>query len=312
MIAALSATLATALAAGPVVALENAPRVQSGYAPVNGLRMYYEIHGAAKGTNPPLVLLHGGGSTIETSFGNVVPSFAATRQVIAFEQQGHGHTADIVDRPFTFEQSADDAVALLEYLRIEKADFFGYSNGGSIALQIAIRHPERVRKLVVASAMFKRDGLYPEFWESMKHAALASMPRELQDAYLKVAPHPEQLQVFHDKCVRRMLEFEDWRSEDLQAIQSPTMIMTGDGDIVRPEHAVEMFRLIPHAQLAILPGTDHMTFVKRADWQVSMIEAFLGPLLPKGDCSIEQFTRDAQWVEKDLTILRDLLEKAKP
>jgi pimeloyl-ACP methyl ester carboxylesterase len=247
----------------------------TGYAPVNGLEIYYEIHGATKADNVPLVLLHGGGSTIGTSFGNVIESLAKNRQVIAFEQQGHGRTADIVDRPFTFEQSADDAAALMEHLKIEKADFFGYSNGGSIALQIAIKHPNLVRRLVVVSAMFKRDGLYPEFWESMKHATLESMPKELQDAYRETAPHPEQLQTFHDKSVKRMLEFQDWRAEDIQSIQAPTMIMIGDGDIVRPEHAAEMFRLLSHSQLAVLPGSDHMTLVQRAEWQVSMIEAFL-------------------------------------
>jgi pimeloyl-ACP methyl ester carboxylesterase len=266
--------LMSALSTGPGASMESAPHVRSGYAPVNGLKMYYEIHGTANGNNPPLVLLHGGGSTINTSFGKVLQSFAKTRQVIAFEQQGHGHTADI-DRPFSFEQSADDAVALLRYLKVENADFFGYSNGGNIALQIAIRHPESVRKLVVASAMFKRDGLYPEFWESMKRATLQSMPAELREAYLRVAPHPEQLPTFHDKCARRMLEFKDWRPEDIQKIGAPTMVMIADGDIVRPEHAVEMFRLLPHGRLAVLPGTDHMTLVNRADWQVSMIEAFL-------------------------------------
>jgi len=277
--AAMAVLLLTALSAGPVASLESAPLVKSGYAPVNGLKMYYEIHGAANGKAPPLVLLHGGGSTIDTSFGKVLHSFAKTRQVIAFEQQGHGHTAD-VDRPYSFERSADDAAALLRHLKIERADFFGYSNGGNIALQIAIRHPALARKLVVASAMFKRDGLYPEFWESMKHATLESMPAELREAYLRVAPHPEQLPTFHDKSVKRMLEFKDWRAQDIHSIQAPTMVMIADGDIVRPEHAVEMFRLLSHAQLAVLPGTDHMTLVQRADWQVSMIEAFLDAPTP--------------------------------
>jgi pimeloyl-ACP methyl ester carboxylesterase len=245
------------------------------YAPVNGLNMYYEIHGEGE----PLVLLHGGGSTIETTFGDIWPTLAKTRKVIAFEQQGHGHTAD-VDRPFSFEQSADDAAALLRVLKIDKADFFGYSNGGSIALQIAIRHPEVVRKLVVASAMYKRDGLNPEFWESMKHATLENMPEELKHAYLEVAPHPEALQSFHDKSVARMLEFKDWRPEDIRSIDAPTMILIADGDIVRPEHAVEMFRLLPHAHLAVLPCTNHMTLVKRSDWLISMVEAFLEEPMP--------------------------------
>jgi pimeloyl-ACP methyl ester carboxylesterase len=241
--------------------------------------MYYEVHGVSNGSQPPLVLLHGGGSTIETSFGKVLTAFAKTRRVIAFEQQGHGHTAD-VDRPFTFEQSAEDTAALLMYLHIDRADFFGYSNGGSIALLMGIRHPEMVRKLVVESAMHKRDGLVPGFWDSMRQATLESMPVELREAYLKVAPHPEALATFHDKCKNRMLEFKDWRPEDIQSIGAPTLVMIGDGDIVRPEHAVEMFRLLPHGQLAVLPVTDHMMIVKRADWQVSMIEAFLDAPMP--------------------------------
>jgi len=249
------------------------------YAPVNGLRMYYEIHGVGNGRQPPLVLLHGGGSTIGTSFGRVLPAFAKARQVIAFEQQGHGHTAD-VDRPFSFEQSAEDTAALLKYLHVDRADFFGYSNGGNIALLMGIRHPEMVRKLIVESAMFKRDGLVPGFWDSMRQATLQSMPGELREAYLKEAPHPEALPAFHDKCRDRMLEFKDWRPEDIQSIGAPTLVMIGDADIIRPEHAVEMFRLLPHGQLAVLPGTDHMTIVKRADWQVSMIESFLDAPMP--------------------------------
>ena len=233
--------------------------------------MYYEVYGSG-GT--PLVLLHGGGSTIETSFGHVLPAFAKTRQVIALEQQGHGHTAD-VDRPFSFEQSADDTAALLKVLKIESADFFGYSNGGSIALQIAIRHPRLVRKLVVLSGMYKRDGMYPWFWESMQHASLDSMPAELKDAYRATAPHPEQLQSFHDKSVRRMLDFKDWRDEDIHGIAAPALIVVADHDVVRPEHAVEMFRLLPHGQLAVLPGMDHMALVQRSDGQVPMVERFL-------------------------------------
>lgn len=221
------------------------------YASINGLELYYEIHGTG-GT--PLLLLHGGGSTIETTFGRVLPSLATSRQVIAFDQQGHGRTADIADRPFGFEQSADDAAALLEHLEIEQADLFGFSNGGNIALQIAIRHPDRVRKMVVASAMFKRDGLYPELWEFMKHSTLQQMPKVLQDAYLEVAPDPEQLQAFHDKSAKRMLDFEDWPAEDMRSIEAPTLILIGDADSVRPEHAVEMFRLLPRARLAVLPG----------------------------------------------------------
>jgi pimeloyl-ACP methyl ester carboxylesterase len=279
IVAAAAAILPTVFSPGPAPAVEGAPPVKSGYAPVNGLSIYYEIYGVARGDTPPLVLLHGGGSTIDTSFGRVLPSLAKTRQVIAFEQQGHGRTAD-VDRPYSFERSADDAAALLRHLKVGRADFFGYSNGGNVALQVAIRHPGAVRKLIVASAMFRRDGLYPAFWDSMKNATLENMPRELKDAYLQVAPHPEQLQTLHDKCVKRMLEFGDWLPEDIRSVSAPTLVMIGDGDVVRPEHAVEMFRLLRRARLAVLPGTDHMTLVERADWQVSMIEAFLAAAAP--------------------------------
>ncbi len=252
----------------------NKPPVQSGYAPVNGLQMYYEIRGSPNGKGPPLVLLHGGGSTIETSFGKVLSSFAKTRQVIAFDQQGHGRTADI-DRPFTFDQSSEDTVALLQYLKIERADFFGYSNGGHIAIQIAIRHPKGVRKLVIESSMFQRDGSDGEFWESFKPARLGDMPAELREAYLRVAPRPEDLPGFFAKSVQRMLNFKGWTPEEIESIDAPTLIIIGDHDIVRPEHAVLMFRLLPTAQLAILPGTDHMTIVNRSDWLLSMVEAFL-------------------------------------
>jgi pimeloyl-ACP methyl ester carboxylesterase len=258
----------------------HAPAVQSGYAPVNGLKMYYEVYGTNNGKIPPLVLLHGGGSTIETSFGKVLPALAKIRRVIAFEQQGHGHTADIVDRPFTFEQSADDTAGLLRHLNIGKADIFGYSNGGHIALQMAISHPALVRKLVVESAMFHRDGSDPGFWKSFEHAKLDDMPPELREAYLGVAPKPEDLPTFFAKSVQRMLNFKGWTPEDLQSINAPTLVLIGDRDIVRPEHAVLMFRLLPNAQLAVLPGTDHMTIVNRTDWLVSMIETFLDSPMP--------------------------------
>ncbi len=242
--------------------------------PANGLTMYYEVFGSANGKIPPLVLLHGGGSTIETSFKKILPALAKTRQVIAFEQQGHGHAAGIADRPFTFEQSADDTAGLLRHLEIGKADFFGYSNGGHIALQMAIGHPASVRKLVIESAMFRRDGCDPGFWNSFENAKPDGMPPELREAYLGVAPHPEDLPTFFAKSEQRMLHFKGWTSEDLRSIKAPTLVLTGDHGIIRPEHAVLMFRLLPNAQLAILPGTDHMTIVNRSDWLVPMIETF--------------------------------------
>lgn len=254
---------------------QNQPSVQSGYAPVNGLRIYYEIHGTPDASRPPLVLLHGGGDTITTSFGQILGELARRRQVVAFEQQGYGHTADIVDRPFSFEQSADDTAALLKYLQIQKADLFGFSNGGTIALQVAIRHPEAVRKLVLASALVKRDGVIPGFWDFMAKGTLENMPKELQEAYLEVAPHPENLRLFHDKAARRMREFKDIPSEAVRGVTAPALVVVGDADVIRPEHAVETFRLLPNARLALLPGTDHMKVTARTQWLVPMIEEFL-------------------------------------
>ncbi len=261
------------LAATP--AREAVPPVQTGYAPVNGLRLYYEIHGVPSPGRPPLVLLHGGGDTIGTSFGHILPALARNRQVIAFEQQGYGHTADIADRPFSFEQSADDTAALLAYLRVDQADVLGFSNGGTIALQVAIRHPRAVRRLVLISAFFRRDGGDPRFWDSFRNAQLPDMPRELQDAYLQAAPHPENLPMFFEKAVRRMRDFRDIPDDSIRAIAAPALVMAGDADVVRPEHAAALFRLLPHARLAILPATDHMAVMARTDSLVPMIEDFL-------------------------------------
>ena len=254
--------------------MSSAAPARTGYAPVNGLRLYYEIHGPIDSKRPPLVLLHGGGDTIETSFGHILPALARTRQIIAFEQQGYGRTAD-VDRPFSFEQSADDTAALLNSLNVDRADLLGFSNGGTIALQVAIRHPRVVRSLVVASAFFSRDGADPSFWEAMKSARLENMPMELQEAYRKVAPHPENLRSFHDKAAQRMRDFKDIPADAIRSIAAPTLIVNGDRDVVRPEHAVDLFRLLPHAQLALLPATDHAKIMMRTEWWVAAIREFL-------------------------------------
>ena len=248
--------------------------VKTGYAPVNGLQMYYEIYGPDRGQTP-LVLLHGGGSTIETSFGSVIGELAKTRRVIAFEQQGHGHTADIEERPLSFEQSAQDTVELLKYLGIPRADLCGYSNGGTIALYTTVLHPDRVRKLVLISASFSKEGLSPQLLEAFKTASADNIPPELREAYLKVAPHPEQLPLLVKKSVDRMLNYKDLRAEQIQAIESPTLVINGDNDVILPEHAVKLYHLLPQAQLAIFPGTDHMQIVKRADGLLTIIPAFL-------------------------------------
>jgi len=225
------------------------PDSSAGYLLVNGLHMYYEIHGEGN----PLVLIHGGGSTLRTSFGQVLPLFAKNRKVIAVELRGHGHTED-VDGPVTFEQDADDVAGLLKQLKIEKADFFGFSNGANTAMQIAIRHPEIVRELIVGSGFYKREGLPPAFWNAMNNGKPEDIPQVYKDAYIKVAPDPKKVLVMSRKDMNRMLTFKDWKDEDIQSIKAPTMILIGDHDVITPEHAVKMYRLLQHGSLTILPG----------------------------------------------------------
>jgi pimeloyl-ACP methyl ester carboxylesterase len=227
----------------------------SGYKLVNGLNMYYEIHG--KGS--PLVLIHGGGSTIYTTFGQVLPLFARNRQVIGVELQAHGHTQDR-DTPSSFEQDADDVAALLEQLEIKMADVFGFSNGGQTAMQLAIRHPEKVRKLIVGAAGYKRAGYYPWFWEFLSNANIDAMPQPLKDAYLAINPNQEALQAMHDRDYYRIFNLEDWNEDAVRSIKAPTLVINGDRDVVTAEHALELYRLLPNARLLIYPGV-HGDFI---------------------------------------------------
>jgi pimeloyl-ACP methyl ester carboxylesterase len=252
------------------------------YAEVHGLPMYYEIHGEGF----PLVLLHGGLSTIGTSFGKVLPGLARGRQIIAIEQQAHGRTADI-DRPLTYQQMANDTIALLSHIGIEQADFFGYSIGGGIAMQIAIEHPSLIRKLVVATPIFTADGFQPGVlagMEALQPEHLAGSP--FQEEYERSAPHPQDWPRLIAKTRQLDREFVGWSPKAMASIKAPTLLITGDSDIVRPEHVVELFRLLgggvsgdhvglPHAQLAVLPGTTNITLVDRAEWLLSMITGFL-------------------------------------
>lgn len=225
--------------------------LEAGHAPVRGIEMYYEVHGRREGV--PLVLLHGGGSTIEVTFGRVLPFLAEGRRVIAVEEQGHGRTTDR-EGPVTFQGSADDVAALLRHLGVEQADLFGFSNGASVALQVAIRHPDVVRKLVFASSMTKREGAHPELWEFVEGADFSNMPQPLKDAFLRVNPDRGQLRTMHDKDAARMRGFEDVPDEAIRSILAPTLIVLGDRDVVKPEHALELTRLLPDARLLILPG----------------------------------------------------------
>jgi pimeloyl-ACP methyl ester carboxylesterase len=213
--------------------------------------MYYEIHGRPDGV--PLVLLHGGGSTIEVTFSKVLPVFAKSRKVIAIEEQGHGRTTDR-EAPVTFETSAEDVAALLRHLKIERADLFGFSNGASVALQVAIRHPELVRKLVFASSFTKKAGAAPQFWEFMKNANFSNMPQPLKDAFLKVNPDEQKLRTMHDKDAARMRNWKDVPDDEVRSVRAATLIVQGDQDLGTLEHAIELTRLIAGARLLIVPG----------------------------------------------------------
>jgi pimeloyl-ACP methyl ester carboxylesterase len=265
---------------------------QTGYASIGDLSMYYEIHG----TGRPLVLLHGAYMTIDM-MGEILSGLAATRRVIAVEQQGHGRTAD-VDRPLTYEQMADDTAALMRHVGIEQADVVGYSMGGGIALQLAIRHPALVRKLVVMSASFTHDGMQPEalaMFPSITPEMFAGSPME--QAYLQLAPNPGDFPTLVEKLTRLDTTPFAWPEEEIRAIAAPTLIVLGDADGVRLEHAVEFFRLrgggamgdlagMPAAQLAVLPGTSHFVppgsgLLDRAEWLLTMIPPFLDAPVPQ-------------------------------
>lgn len=222
---------------------------QGAYAQLKDINMYYEIHG----TGYPLVLIHGGGSTIGTTFGRILPDLAKDHKVIAVELQAHGHTADN-GHPLSFEQDADDVAALLKYLNINKADIFGFSNGGTTALQLAVRHPQIVNKIIVASTFYKKEGANPWLWDFIKKASFEDMPQLLKDEFLKINPNQEALLLMHDRDILRMRTFKDMKESDIRRIEAPTLILIGDADVTRPEHAVEMFRQMQHAKLLIVPG----------------------------------------------------------
>lgn len=252
---------------------------KNGYSDVNGIKMYYEIYGQGK----PLVLIHGGGSTIQTTFEKVIPLLAKNRKVIAVELQAHGRTSDR-NSDLSFEQDADDIAKLLKNLNITKADFFGFSNGGTTTLQIAIRHPEIVDKIILGSALAKRNGVPEWFWDFMKQARLENMPGQLKVAYKQVAPDTNGLQIMHDRDAKRMVNFKDIPDEQIKTIKAPTLIIIGDKDVITPEHAIELHRQIANSELAIFPG-GHGEYIgeittlkpdfKESDLVLPMIEKFL-------------------------------------
>lgn len=250
-----------------------------GYSEVNGLKMYYEIYGHGK----PLVLIHGGGSTIQSTFEKAIPLFAKNRQVIAIELQAHGRTNDR-NTDLSFEQDADDIATLFKNLKIDKADILGFSNGGTTTIHLAIRHPKIVDKIILASALSKRNGVPEALWEFLKQASLDNMPKQLKEAYRKVSSAPNGLQVMFSKDAKRMMYFKDIPDEKLTSIKAPTLIIIGDKDIITPEHAIEMHRLIANSELAIIPG-EHGEYIgevttlkpdcNASEFVVPMMECFL-------------------------------------
>jgi pimeloyl-ACP methyl ester carboxylesterase len=247
------------------------------FSSVNGLKMYYEIHGSGQ----PLVLLHGAFGYIE-GWGTVLPALAKTHQVIAVELQGHGHTNDL-DRPFANEQMAEDVAALLQQLKIKDADFFGYSMGGVVALGVAIRHPELVRKLAILGSFAGRlkEAFEPEAYEQFQSIPADFAPEELKAPYDRMSPDPSQWPVLVAKIKTMANDFKGYSSAELKTIKTQTLIMVGDREGIRPEHAVEMYRLIPNSQLAVFPGGDHFMLWQSPEKVLATLVPFLDASMPK-------------------------------
>jgi pimeloyl-ACP methyl ester carboxylesterase len=251
---------------------------KTGYSDVNGIKMYYEIYGQGK----PILLIHGGGSTIQTSFAEVIPQFAKHRQVIAVELQAHGRTNDR-DANLTFAQDADDVATLLQNLEINKADILGFSNGGHTAMEIAIRYPDLVNKLILCSTFYKRSAADKKFWEGFEgRVQFSNMPQAYKDEFLKINNDSGALINMFNKDVQRMSVFKG--DEQIRSIKAPTLVVNGNKDVGSVEHAVEMYRTIPNCLLAIFPG-GHGTYLgeissaiknsKLPELAVMMFEEFL-------------------------------------
>jgi pimeloyl-ACP methyl ester carboxylesterase len=257
----------------------------TGYAPVNGLRMYYEIHGGGV-SSAPLVLLHGSFMTISNNWTEWLDELSSTRRVIAVEMQGHGRTADI-DRDFSYESLADDVAAMLDHLEIEQADLLGYSMGGGVAMQVAIRHPEKVRRVVSVSAVFRHDG-----WVKESLNAFPQMTADmfkgtpLETEYKRLSPTPNEFPSFVKRVIAMDLKPYDFGAEDLKATQAPFLFIHGDADGVRLDHIAEMFRLKgdeifgdlrprSESRLAVLPETTHVTLMAKGSVIIPMVNDFL-------------------------------------
>jgi pimeloyl-ACP methyl ester carboxylesterase len=239
------------------------------YAPVNGLQLYYETHGSGR----PLVLLHGGLMTIDLNFGPLLEPLAARRQVIAVELQGHGHTAD-TDRPMTIEALTADVVALLDLLDLDQVDLYGFSLGGLVAGAVALGEPNRVGKLILASADVHRP---PGRESAPPDDDRLPTPAEFQamrDAYVAVAPDPAHFDDFAGRTEGMVHTFSGW-TDELRSLQMPTMLLFGDRDFSPLPDVFELFELLPNAQLAVLPGTTHVGVTRRTGEVLALITRFL-------------------------------------
>lgn len=260
----------------------------SGFVTLDGLPVYYELHGAAPdGAAVPIVLLHGGAMTIETAFPTPIPRFAASRPVIAIELQGHGHTGDRPG-PMSVDRMADDVAWVLAHLRVERADVLGFSLGGMVATGVAIRHPERVRCLVAISATYTLDGMLPGLVALQRGETQVPAPEIVpllpteadfaawRASFERIAPDPTAFDANLARLNTMLTAWPGWTAAQLGAIRAATLIVIGDDDFVRIEHAAEMKRLIPGAWLAVLPHTRHMTMLDRIDWIEPMLAERLG------------------------------------
>jgi len=271
---------------------------ESGYVPVNGLEIYYEIHGQDHG-GTPLLVLHGSYMSIDSML-PFISAMAATRQVIAFEAQGHGRTADLPDRPITYENMADDAAGLLDHLGVAQADVAGYSLGACTVIRLAIRHPEKVRKLVPIAGTFRLDGWDPRVRDMIATITPAMfMETPFYQEYLRLAPRPEDWPTFVEKLVAIDTTVpQDVPIEDLQSIAAPALVIAGDQDSSTPQHTVEMFIAlgggtpgdlglpVPKAQLAILPNTTHIQLLFVPEPAINaIIPPFLDAPMPDGEAT---------------------------
>jgi pimeloyl-ACP methyl ester carboxylesterase len=255
------------------------PEVMSGYAQVGALKMYYETQGNGR----PLLLLHGGLTTIDISFAKMRPALAKRWTTIAIEQQAHGHTADI-ERPLAYEQMVEDTAAVLKHLNVAEADLFGWSDGGIVALGLAARHPNLVRKVAIIGAGYNAEAETPEFKKRM--AALRADDARMapfREAHAKIAPTPGSWPVLIDKVKAMYFAFAGWSEDEMRALKAPLLVMLGDADFTRPEHALELFRMVPNGRLAVLPGSDHSAPITRSEWVTAMLIDFFDAPMSKAE-----------------------------